>query len=140
MTDFPASPLTPRTAMIALLSIRSTRVLVAGMVLGSSVACTGLAGGSTYPVNAPARPAQDVPERFVSEDLPAGAAVTDTLPGTGCRNPLIDPRDGTRLRMLNAQGSVGDYEVAAGRYGVRSGEALRVECNTGRVVGIVPIS
>lgn len=95
-------------------------------------------GGSTYPEGAPVREAVDVPERFVTEDLPAGAAVTDTLPGSGCRSPLIDPRDGTRVRMINSQRRVGDYAAPEGRYGVRPGELLRVECNTGRVLGIVP--
>lgn len=111
--------------------------LAAGLVGCSSIGCA-LGGASTYPEGAPASKAVDVPERFVSEDLPGSAAVTDTLPGPGCRSPLIDPRDGTRLQMVNSQQRVGDYAAPEGRYGVGAGELLRVECNTGRVVGIVP--
>lgn len=119
-------------------STRRPALLLIGGLLVTSSACAALSG-STYPESSPARAAQDTPERFVSEDLPPGAAATDTLPMSGCRNPLLDPRDGTRLHMLNAQTRVGDYEVPAGRYGVGRGEALRIECNTGRVLGIVPI-
>jgi hypothetical protein len=125
--------------MAAALSIRTSRLLLVSALLGVSAACAAWPGSGTYPETAPARAAEDTPERFVSEDLPPGAAPTDTLPGSGCRNPLLDPRDGTRLQMLNSQRAVGDYRVPAGRYGVRPGEALRIECNTGRVVGIVPV-
>lgn len=97
-----------------------------------------LGGPNSYPEGEAARAAADTPVRFVSEDLPPGAALSDTLPGSGCRSPLVDPRDGTRIRMVNAQRRVGDYEGVVGRYGVASGELLRIECNTGRVVGIVP--
>jgi hypothetical protein len=105
------------------------------LVLGGACA-TG--GAGTYPANAPARPASGVPERFVVEGT-AGAAAADTTPGSGCRSPMVDPRDGARLRMVSAQGGrIADYEVPAGRYGVGAGELLRLECNTGRVVGVVP--
>lgn len=98
------------------------------------LAACALAGGSTYPEDAPARAAADAPARFVSAEAPGA----DTIPGGGCRSPLVDPRDGTQVRMANAQTRVGDYAVPAGRYGVGRGELLRIECNTGRVVGVVP--
>ena len=110
--------------------------LAAGLIACSISGCA-FGGASTYPEGAPTREAVDAPERFITEDMPAAAAVADTLPGPGCRSPLIDPRDGTRLRMVNSQRRVGDY-AAPGRYGVGPNELLRVECNTGRVIGIVP--
>lgn len=118
---------------------RALRVLLISTLLCVSTACAAWLDGSTYPETAPARTAEDTPVRFASEDLPAGTPPSETLPGSGCRNPLIDPRDGTRLVMLNSQRTVGDYQVPAGRYGVRPGEALRIECRTGHVVGIVPV-
>lgn len=117
--------------------MRIARFWLAALLMCAAGGCA-LGGASTYPEGAPAREPIDVPERFVTEDLPQGSAVTDTLPGPGCRSPLIDPRDGTRLQMVNAQQRVGDYAAPEGRYGVGPGELLRVECNTGRVVGIVP--
>jgi hypothetical protein len=50
---------------------------------------------------------------------------------------MVDPRDGTEVRFLFST-SYGEYELPAGRYGARPGELLRLECNTGRVMGLVP--
>lgn len=119
-------------------NLRTPRIwLAAGVVAIAGGGCA-LGGVSTYPEDAPAREAVDVPERFVTEDTPEDWVASDTLPGPGCRSPLIDPRDGTRLRMVSSQRRVGDYAAPEGRYGVEPGELLRVECNTGRVLGIVP--
>ncbi len=114
--------------------MRILRVVPVSLLLG---ACA-LGGGSMYPESAPARTARDVPDRFVTADMPAGATASDTLPGSGCRNPLVDPRDGTRLTLMASTARVGDYDVPVGRYGVGARERLRVECNTGRIVGVVP--
>jgi hypothetical protein len=51
---------------------------------------------------------------------------------------MVDPRDGTRLRFIRVVGGRGDYEVPEGRYGTGTTGVLRLECNTGRVVGVVP--
>ena len=78
------------------------------------------------------REAIDVPLRF---EFPKGAVrVANT-----CNSPLTDPRDGTQLIMQASYGEegVGDYVVPSGKYGVKSGELLRVNCATGEVVGIV---
>lgn len=81
------------------------------------------------------RPARDTPITFVTVDGVSG--VPDW-----CANPLIDPRDQTRLRLVRsgAVGSVqqGDYAVEGGQYGVGPGELLRIECSTGQTIGIVP--
>lgn len=78
------------------------------------------------------RPATDVPAAF---EAPEGIS----LSADSCKNPLIDPRDGTRIIMQSsfAKEGVGNYEVPAGKYGVKHGELLRINCATGEVLGIV---
>jgi hypothetical protein len=79
------------------------------------------------------RPAEDVPVLFTTTD---GLAAED-----GCRSSMVDPRDQTVLRLIRSarfgMSYHGDYEVPAGRYGVREAELLRLDCATGEVVGIV---
>jgi hypothetical protein len=50
---------------------------------------------------------------------------------------MKDPRDGREIRSVYSTSWYGDYEIPVGRYGSVSGELLRVECNTGRVIGLV---
>jgi len=78
----------------------------------------------------------DTPDHFVV-GIPNGSATSEPKPGEGCRNPMADPRDGTRLQLIRSAEGQGDYEVPPGRYGVSEDELLRLECSTGRVVGIV---
>ena len=98
-----------------------------------AAACVSTSTFTPDPANL--RMAQDAPAQFVTED-------GGPPPADACRSPLIDPRDQTRLRLVRS-GSVGaahqgDYEVPQGRYGVRAGELLRVDCSTGQALGIVP--
>ncbi len=85
----------------------------------------------------------------VPRDVPL-AFRADVGPSNGlCRNPIKDPRDDSTLRLVRstyqpaegsrlAAGYRGDYRVSPGQYGVRPGELLRVDCITGRAIGIVP--
>ncbi len=57
--------------------------------------------------------------------------------GEGCRNPIVDPRNDTRLTLIRSADGLGDYEPVTLRYGVSEGELLRVDCASGRAVGIV---
>jgi len=52
---------------------------------------------------------------------------------------MVDPRNGDRLRLVRQPGGQqADYAVpVVGLYGVRGGELLRLNCTTGRPVGIV---
>jgi hypothetical protein len=50
---------------------------------------------------------------------------------------MVDPRDGTRIVFLRSAGQRADYAVAGGRYGVNEYELLRLDCNTGTVIGVV---
>lgn len=54
-----------------------------------------------------------------------------------CRSPLTDPSTGEQFTFLRAAWPFADFEVPNGRYGVNSGELLRVNCKTGQAVGIV---
>lgn len=79
------------------------------------------------------RSASDLPPQFVTED---GVQPEESA----CRNPLIDPRDQTRLRLIRSisgGGGRGDYEVTGGKYGVGPNELLRINCSTGEALGIV---
>lgn len=76
------------------------------------------------------RTAQDAPEAF---DPPAGFSWGDEI----CKNPIIDPIDGSELIMVRSSGGMGDYKVTGVKYGVNRGELLRINCRTGGVVGIV---
>jgi hypothetical protein len=84
--------------------------------------------------NAAIQPAMDVPTHFLITG--SGGKTQEPAPGQ-CRNPMIDPRDGTRITLVRSAEGRGYYKVPSGRYGVRSGELLLVECGTGRVIGVV---
>lgn len=81
------------------------------------------------------RPAVDVPEQFLVVD---GADIRPARASEGCRNPMTDPRDGTRLELARSANGQGDYAVPGGRYGVDARSLLRLECSTGRPLGVVP--
>ncbi len=104
--------------------------------LAMLLAGCAIAGSGSFPPDASARPAVDAPYRFE----PADAAVrlpADTLAGSGCRSPMVDPRNGTEIRFVRSTRERADYEVPLGRYGVGERELLRLDCNTGAVIGIV---
>lgn len=94
-------------------------------------------GPATLPPNTSARPAVDLPTRFEPENRRLRIPDADTLAGGGCLSPLLDPRDGTAVVLTRSLTDYGDYDVPQGRYGVREGDLLRLECNTGKAIGIV---
>lgn len=78
----------------------------------------------------PIREAIDVPDNFV------------TKPGVefeekSCKSPLIDPRDDIEIILVESLEGMGDYRVPSGKYGVEANELLRIDCKTGKVIGIV---
>ena len=83
------------------------------------------------------RPAENVPSYFLVGSFD-GPETTQPRPGQGCQNPMVDPRDGTQLRLARSAAERGDYAVPEGRYGVANDEYLRLDCGTGQVLGIVP--
>ncbi len=93
--------------------------------------CATGSGGRLGALSAPA----DAPAQFLVLD---GNGSRPVRPDDGCRNPMVDPRDGARLRLVRSANGQGDYKVPLGRYGVGHDQLLRLDCATGGVVGIVP--
>ncbi len=116
--------------------------LIAGLVVGVT-AC----GVSTPWVGAP-RPVAGLPDHFVVDTAAqSGLPSSDITPV--CMVHLVDPQSGTRLRLVHSarQGDrvsgplVGDYAVEPPRrYGLMTGEGLRVNCETGQTMGAVPLN
>jgi hypothetical protein len=113
------------------------RSTLCSAAVAATLAACALGQGGSFPADSAARTAQDIPARF--EPVPPMARVTpgDTISGSGCTSPLRDPRDGTELRLERAISPRGDYVAPTGRYGMEPDELLRVDCNTGGVIGIV---
>ena len=104
-------------------------VLVVLASLGCSI---GLSSNSGV-----VRPAEDVPNHFEPKNSNARIMPADTIAGSGCLSPMVDPRDGTEIGFLRSDQENADYAVPGRMYGVGTGELLRLECNTGRVLGVV---
>jgi hypothetical protein len=83
------------------------------------------------------RNAENVPNHFEPKNPDARIIPPDTIAGSGCLSPMVDPRDGTEVGFLRSGDGYADYAVPNGLYGVGRNELLRIECNTGRVVGVV---
>jgi hypothetical protein len=115
--------------------------LTVGVLLLTATGCA-ISSRGTYPADATSRPASDTPDRFMVGSITPGDSLSAPQAGGGCRNPMVDPRNGTRLTLVQSQrgrdGQVGDYEVPDGRYGARAGELLRLNCDTGRAIGFIP--
>lgn len=110
----------------------SSRAVVRTAVLAVILGCAACAHAGTG-ADASLRAAEDTPVQFVTDD--GTPAVQE------CRSPMVDPRDQTQLRLVRSapfgNEHRGDYQVPEGRYGVREGELLRINCETGQVIGIV---
>ena len=98
---------------------------------------TACGTGGSVNLGVTPKAAPGAPERFEPVNRADRLVPADTLAGSGCLSPMVDPRDGYQLRFERAAGGVADYPVPTGRYGVRPGELLRLECNSGRGVGRV---
>lgn len=99
------------------------------------VACS--TGGSGSMAVAPTAAPVSVPARFVPQDATKLVASGDTLAGDGCLSPLKDPAKGTQLILIRSESGVGDYLAPSGSYGIPDGKLLRIDCNTGTVLGLV---
>ena len=115
---------------------RIAAVMVSSLLAGA-LGC-GHHGPETMPGPEAVRPASGAPARFEPGNRRALLQPADTLAGSGCLSPLIDPRDRGVARLVRSAGGVGDYAGPPGRYGAGLDELLRIECNTGRLLGLVP--
>ena len=77
------------------------------------------------------RLAKDTPDVFKP---PTGMEFNES----SCLSPLTDPRDGTTIILEKSYGNnLGDYEVPGRKYSVGNKELLRINCKTGKVIGVV---
>jgi hypothetical protein len=58
-----------------------------------------------------------------------------------CRNPMVDPRDRTELYLRRSAAGKGDYGLEGltdvKKYGMTSQQLLRIDCATGKAIGLV---
>jgi len=115
--------------------VLSRAFVAAGGLSAAAALLTGCASSPhAWNRNLPIQPAVDVPTHFLVQAL--GGKTEEPAPGP-CHNPMIDPRDATRIVLVRSSEGRGYYRVPAGRYGVHPGELLMLECGTGRVIGVV---
>lgn len=107
-----------------------TRLIIVALVVFQYAffACTSAA--IKNPENAILREAVNTPDLFLPEE-------GEELDNKSCKNPMIDPRDNSKIVLATSTAGTGDYEVPEGKYGVRKGELLRLDCTNGKVLGIV---
>jgi hypothetical protein len=121
------------------LVLGAAALVSAALLSAGLVGCAAGAGSLTSGIVASAK---DLPDHFL---VPVSglAQAEEPKAGEGCRNPMIDPRNGTTLNLMRSKDGVGDYQVMgeqyslASRYGVDSRHYLRVDCATGKGLGIV---
>ena len=99
-------------------------------------ACAGGGGGSMQSVIEHPAPVT-APPRFVPLVAANLIAPADTIAGDGCLSPMADPVTGTQIILTRAESGLGDYLAPSGSYGLKDGQLLRLDCNTGRVLGVV---
>ena len=76
------------------------------------------------------RPASDAPQSF-------SAIFATPVGAKDCQSRLIDPVDRVELMLVKSFDGVGDYLVPPGKYGMSADELLRINCRTGKVIGVV---
>lgn len=100
------------------------------------VACSAGGSGSMRSVIESPAPVT-APPRFLPPDSAKVIAPADTLLGDGCLSPLADPVTGIQIILIRSESGLGDYLAPSGSYGIRDGQLIRLDCNTGKVLGIV---
>lgn len=127
---------------IACCLLRNRRGIPIALAIGT-ISC----GVTTPWVGAP-RPVADLPDRFAIDTAATGGTPAPATTST-CMVHLIDHQTGTRLRLVHSarQGNqsgaalMGDYAVEPPRrYGLLTGEGLRVNCESGQALGAVPLN
>jgi len=124
-----------RTSRLPLALKHSLRPAPGAVLLLVLAACGQ--SNSGFPSPTPLRAGTDLPARFEPPPGFGRLSLTDTIPGNACLSPMHDPRNNTEIRMVRAASGQADYKVPDGRYGVGKHQLLRLDCNTGRPLGIV---
>ena len=122
--------------------VRLTGAFGAAPALAALLALSGCAsshGSIEGPVVAQAK---NLPDHFMVA-VSGVAQKEEPKPGEGCRNPMVDPRNGTALNLMRSKDGIGDYQVLGQQYeldssyGVDPRHLLRIDCATGKALGIV---
>ncbi|HEX2800285.1 MAG TPA: hypothetical protein VHQ44_11525 [Thermoanaerobaculia bacterium] len=124
--------------------MRSTSLVsVTGLFTASALfvlaGCASSRGSIESPVVAQAK---NLPDHFMVA-VTGIAQAEEPKAGEGCRNPMVDPRNGTPLNLMRSKNGVGDYQVLGkeyeldSSYGVDPRHLLRIDCATGKALGIV---
>jgi hypothetical protein len=101
-----------------------------------AVAACSVGGGNMQSVIEQPAPIT-APARFVPLAAASLIAPADTIVGDGCLNPMADPVTGIQIILTRSESGLGDYLAPSGSYGLRDDQLLRLDCNTGRVLGVV---
>lgn len=116
--------------------IRLTRFVLLAAAAG---ACR--TGAASFPAGQVTPAPATVPPRLIAESAAPLSGVAPAESKAACRNPMFDPTDNAPLQLTGSglvEGVLqGDYVVPEGHYGLPSGSRLRVDCATGRVLGVV---
>ena len=121
--------------------MRSTSLLRVGAVsaLVAFAGCASSRGSIRGPVVAEAK---NLPDHFMVA-VSGVAQSEEPRAGEGCRNPMVDPRNGTTLNLMRSKDGMGDYQVLGGdyelasKYGVDARHLLRIDCASGKALGVV---
>ena len=107
-----------------------------GAVVAALLALAGCATGRNDMTGPIVGGALDLPDHFLVARSGLGKS-EEPKAGEDCRNPMIDPRDKTMLTLRRSAGGKGDYWLESQKYGVTSRQLLRIDCATGKALGIV---
>jgi hypothetical protein len=117
-------------------------VFGATSALVALVALAGCASSRSSMAGPVVAEAKNLPDHFMVA-VTGLAQREEPKPGEGCRNPMVDPRNGTALNLMRSKNGTGDYQVLGQQYeldsmyGVDSRHLLRIDCATGKALGIV---
>jgi hypothetical protein len=116
--------------------------LGAAVSLGAAAALAACASGRGSMAGGIVAEAKDLPDHFMVA-VSGLSQREEPRAGQGCRNPIVDPRNGIELNLMRSKDGIGDYQVLGeqyslgSRYGVDPRHYLRVDCATGKALGIV---
>jgi hypothetical protein len=100
-------------------------------------ACSAAAGSGNFPTSVLPTMPNGAPTRFVPADSTKTLARADTSSAPPCISPMKDPGTGTLIVLVRSENGVGDYLAPSGSYGIPDGQLLRLECDSGEVLGLV---
>jgi hypothetical protein len=122
--------------------MKKTTCVKFAVAFGAAAALVACASGRGSVAGGIVAEAKDLPDHFMVS-VTGVSQMEEPKAGEGCKNPMVDPRKGTVLNLVRSKDGIGDYQVLGKeyelepRYGVDSRHYLRVDCATGKALGIV---